>query len=206
MVQMRDLREDGSINIDGAVCTTEPRHQKHHLRKDDIIFRSRGLTLTPVLVPAGLEHAILAAPLLLIRPKPQRVVPEYLFWWLSHPARRYIRREIAGSSLPMISARAVARLPVTIPSKPRQQAIGGLFLCALREQHLSEKLVACRMKQWEAILNQKAGLPLSSVDEASLVHRESQQDADPGTASDAGTSDCSSPADARPTDPARRFP
>ena len=69
VVQMKDIDDASALHVEDAVRVELADFKEHHLiRPGDLVFRSRGRTNSVALVSADIGPAILAAPMLLIRP------------------------------------------------------------------------------------------------------------------------------------------
>jgi len=85
VIQMKDLLDDNKVGCDDLIKVDMETVKDHHLaRKGDLIFRSRGQVINAAILLDDPERAVVAAPLLRIRVvKPQRLLPEYLNWYIN---------------------------------------------------------------------------------------------------------------------------
>ena len=108
LIQMRDLKDD-EVSLKDAVRIKHPKPKAGYLAKPgDILFRSRGQKHTAAIYEGKAEQAMVAAPLLLVRPNTEKVVSHYLLKWLNHPhSQHYFAlhtlqarqcRQLAGSA------------------------------------------------------------------------------------------------------------
>lgn len=136
VIQMKDVDEGYHICADAAVRVVLPKPgARHLLRAGDLIFRSRGWTNGAALVPSGIGTAVLAAPLLLIRP--HGALPEYLLWYLNATgAQAQLSGLAEGTSVRMISTEALKGLDIPLPSLQRQHTIAAAAALADEEQRL----------------------------------------------------------------------
>jgi len=148
VIQMKDLTSDNRLDPTDLTriehASVKPRQL---MQTGDIIFRSRGQTHTVVLVDQNPGLAIIAAPLLRIRPR-QSILPAYLTWFINlPPTQAWLASRAEGTALRMISKQSLAELPITVPPIGLQQAIVELANLAAKEQQLIERL-ACKRKQY----------------------------------------------------------
>lgn len=69
VIQMKDIDDADLLHPEGLVRIHLPDLKDRHLvQEGDLLFRSRGVTNSVALVGGGLGRAVLAAPMLLIRP------------------------------------------------------------------------------------------------------------------------------------------
>jgi hypothetical protein len=136
VIQMKDIDDENVVHGEVATRVTLPTGTGHHrLRAGDLLFRSRGRTNSVALVPDGLDDAVLAAPMLRIRPRAVR--PDYLYWYLNAPATQAQLAALSeGTSVRMISAETLKMLDVPVPDGSVQQRIAQLASLAEREHRL----------------------------------------------------------------------
>ncbi|MBK7767536.1 MAG: hypothetical protein IPI44_16500 [Sulfuritalea sp.] len=94
--------------------------KEHHLiRRGDLVFRSRGRTNSVALVLADIGPAVLAAPMLLIRPG--EVLPAYLLWYINLPT---VQATLAAQAEGTKSVQQAALRHWVAGPKPAQAANG----------------------------------------------------------------------------------
>lgn len=152
VIQMKDIDESSLIHIEDATKVSLPRGKAHHqVEVGDLIFRSRGRSNTAALVSAPLGDAVVAAPMLLIRPR--AVLPNYLHWFINLPSTQDRLRAMAeGTSVQMISAEALRDFEVPVPSPECQQRIVEMAGLVQQEQSLMEEIAHQRKRLMEGIL------------------------------------------------------
>lgn len=149
VIQMKDLvgeRMD-AVPPDLVRVNLAGRAGRYLLRPGDILFRSRGQTNTAVLIAVDLGQALIAAPLMSLRAKSAAVRPDYLAWCINQPASQaYLRTELRGTSVQMISTESLGQLDVVVPSLQRQAAIVELAELGTREQQLMSQTAQLRQR------------------------------------------------------------
>jgi len=152
VVQMKDIDDANLLHAEDAMKVSLPEGKGHHLiREGDLVFRSRGRSNSVALVAADIGEAVLAAPMLLIRPR--NVLPAYLHWFINLPATQASLAALAeGTSVRMISKDALQDLDVPLPSMARQRRIVDVAVLALREQMLIAEIAARRKRLTEGVL------------------------------------------------------
>lgn len=151
VVQMKDIDDASLLHVEDAVRVDLADVKEHHLiRPGDLIFRSRGRTNTVALVSA-IGPAVLAAPMLLIRPI--AVLPAYLRWYINLPATQAALADRAeGTSVRMISKASLEALEIPVPSRLRQQLIVDVSGLAATEQGLLEQIARERKRLADGVL------------------------------------------------------
>jgi hypothetical protein len=144
VVQMKDIDDAHGLQTGSAIRISLPRLKAHHLlRAGDVLFRSRGRHNGTALVPPGLGRAVLAAPMLLIRP--HGVLPDYLCWFINAPTTQaQLARMAEGSAVQMIRAEALKELDVALPLPGIQQQIVQTAALVERERRLMARIAAER--------------------------------------------------------------
>ena len=152
VVQMKDIDDASALHVEDAVRVELADFKEHHLiRPGDLVFRSRGRTNSVALVSADIGRAILAAPMLLIRPV--EVLPAYLLWYINLPATQAtLAAQAEGTSVRMISKAALEALEMPVPSRRKQQLIVEVSALAMAEQGLLEQIAQARKRLADGVL------------------------------------------------------
>jgi restriction endonuclease S subunit len=149
IIQMKDLSDNNTVNINTLTKINTDKLKEHHFAQTgDLIFRSRGLTLTSALLHDDPGKAVVAAPLIRIRIKnTHKILPEYLNWYISQPdAQAYFSSRAEGTTQKMISIPNIEELDVFIPTLQKQQIIVELASLAAREKMLLNELSQKRLQ------------------------------------------------------------
>lgn len=156
VIQMKDLDESNRLHLDAATkIALDKVGTGHLLRAGDLLFRSRGRSNGAARVPEGIPRAIVSAPMLMLRP--HGVLPEYLCWFINTPETQAQLASLAeGTSVQMISAEALKKLEVPLPSLSTQAVIAHTAELALREQALMAEIAARRKQLTTHILMRHA--------------------------------------------------
>lgn len=152
VVQMKDIDEVNLLHVEEAVRVELADLKAHHLiRQGDLVFRSRGRTNSVALVSADVGPAVLAAPMLLIRPV--EVLPAYLLWYINLPATQAaLAAQAEGTSVRMISKAALEELELPVPSLRKQQLIVEAADLATTEQRLLDRIAQERKRLADGVL------------------------------------------------------
>jgi hypothetical protein len=124
VIQMKDLLDDNTVDCRNLVKIDMEAVKDHHLaKKGDLIFRSRGLLKTSAILLDDPGKAVVAAPLLRIRiTSPDRILPEYLNWYISQrDAQVFFNSSAKGTLQKMISKQAIEELEISLPSLAKQR-------------------------------------------------------------------------------------
>ena len=159
VIQMKDLMDDNTVGCDGLVKIKMEAVKEHHLaQRGDLVFRSRGQVTTASILLEDPGKAVVAAPLLRIRvTKPDKILPEYLNWYISQrDAQIFLTSRAKGTVQKMISKQAIEELEVALPSMEKQKAIVELASLIAREQAFLHLLAEKREQYISTLLMQLA--------------------------------------------------
>lgn len=158
VLQMKNIGPDDRVHTKDlprvGLVDLSPRQL---LREGDILFRARGLFHTAAVVTEGVNNAVVAAPLMLIRVTSPKVLPEYLRWFINHPRTQEVLKNLAaGSYVRTLNKAAVSNLEVPLPSLERQRQIVEIAELSQREKSLLAAIAERRARLLDEILSQVA--------------------------------------------------
>ena len=158
---LRDVDSDGSLNVGALRCVEDVKPNGSHLAvAGDIVFRSRGGSFVSALVPVLDEDLLVVAPMIRIRVNRERVLPEYLVWYMNGANGAAFFKEFAkGSAMPLISKTVLEQMPIKLPSLQAQQNIVELVELGRREHEIMAEIV----KQKNLILETEISKYLESL-------------------------------------------
>jgi restriction endonuclease S subunit len=158
VIQMKDLGDDNVVHLGESIHIDHAKPKPNQLAKlGDIIFRSRGQTNTAALLNKDVKSTIVAAPLLRVRPDVNKVVPEFLLWWINQPlSQSYLVSRSKGTMVKMVSKEGLENLEVNLPSLERQAKVAEFFSLSMREQTLLEGIKNRKAIYTQGILMQIA--------------------------------------------------
>lgn len=158
VIQMKDLTGDNRVKLDNlTMVALKALPAQHQIQKGDLVFRSRGQNNTAVCLDKDIGPAVVAAPLMKISLGSERILSEYLLWYLNQPvSQSYFRQHSEGTAQKKISKPVLENLPVDVPSIEYQQQIVALANLAHQEQGLLTELAERRQRYMQGILMQMA--------------------------------------------------
>ncbi len=159
VIQMKNLLDNNTVGCGGLVKIDMEAVKEHHLaQKGDLVFRSRGHVTTAAVLLEDPGKAVVAAPLLRIRvTKPDKVLPEYLNWYISQrDAQVFLTSRAKGTVQKMISKQTIEDLEVLLPPLEQQKNIVELASLSAREQIILNTLAEKRKQYISTILMQFA--------------------------------------------------
>ncbi len=156
VIQMRDLPHIGNeIDLEGLVRTDLNRLRRIQiLRAGDLIFRSRGLTFTSVMVERPLGNTVIAAPLVRIRPDITVVDPSYLLWCINSPViQRHLRSRAEGSGVLAVNLSELNDIRIPLPPRERQRRIARIAHLAMQERILRTRIDRISQQRTHQVLS-----------------------------------------------------
>ena len=154
VIQMKDIDENSRLDAGGLVPVRLSEVKDiHRVTEGDILFRSRGRVNTATQVDVELGEVVAAAPLLRIRARKNKGLPEYLAWYINQPkAQAYLASHVTGTISKMINKKVVEEMEIELPPLERQKWIVAIARLAAREQELLGLLAEKRKIYLDGIL------------------------------------------------------
>ena len=152
VVQMKDIDDGSLLHLEDAVRVDMPDFNAHHLiRPGDLVFRSRGRTNSVALISEDVGPAVLAAPMLLIRPVD--VLPAYLLWYINLPTiQAALAAQAEGTAVRMISKTALEALEIPVPSRRKQKLVFEVAALSAIEQGLLTRIAQKRKRLADSVM------------------------------------------------------
>ncbi|CAA6603841.1 conserved hypothetical protein [Rhodospirillaceae bacterium LM-1] len=158
-IQLRDISVEGVVDPDRlARAPLEGVADRYLVRAGDVLFRSRGERTTAcALDERFVEPAVAVLPILVLRPKRDVVLPEYLAWAINQPAaQRHFDETSYGTNIRMVPRSSLDDLELDIPDIATQEKIIAIDALAGREQELSILAAERRKRLTGMILAERA--------------------------------------------------
>lgn len=154
VIQMKDLTEDNRLNCDSLFgIDIDEINGKYLIKKNDILFRSRGKTNTAVLVDQEVAYTVVSSPLYRIRVLTNNVTPAYLCWFINHPSSQlYFAKMAKGTSVQMIDKKTLGELKIYVPSLDIQDKVVTLNNLSNKEQKIIKEILNKRQIYMDAFL------------------------------------------------------
>jgi len=167
-VQLKDVNATGVVDAKKLTNANLPDiDDRYRLTPNDIVFRSRGAHNIGALVQGTDKDVVALAPLTILRPRRETVLPEYLVWFISqNPAQRHFDAGARGTNIRMIPRECLAKLPVDVPDLETQHQIVKIAHLARRESELSELLAHKKSELMSFVLLKQARKTQPRVNEA----------------------------------------
>lgn len=154
-IQLRDFTSEGLIDPERLTrVQLEGVADRYFVRAGDVVFRSRGERNTAAALDERLSESALAVlPLMILRPNPEVVTPEFLAWAINQPpAQRHFDVAARGTNIRMIPRSSLDDLELDVPDIETQKRIVAFDELAERERELSQMVAEARRKMMSLIL------------------------------------------------------
>lgn len=129
LIQGKDVDPALGINYAELSCIRpEFDPSKFAVRKNDVLFMSRGMMNYAVYIDEAYPDLIVSNAFYILRVRNKCISSEYLTWWLNqNEAQEHIsQRRASGSTISYISIRDMEETPLSIPPKLVQDRIVAL--------------------------------------------------------------------------------
>lgn len=155
MLQIKDLKDNFEIkNQELLEIQWSGNTRMPTIEYDEIAIIARGSTNNAALMKSDFK-IIPSNQLLILNIKSERVVPEYVCWWLNRPTVQNKLAELhVGTSIPSLSKKELLGLNICLPDIRTQQQIIKLSQLQLQEKVLYERLLKNREIMLEGLFQQ----------------------------------------------------
>ncbi|GIX04594.1 MAG: hypothetical protein KatS3mg114_0463 [Planctomycetaceae bacterium] len=151
VIQIKDIDDDRRLHTgDLTSVQIDADPEKYEARQGDVLFLARGHRLFATAITEPVRDAVATGYFFILRPKTDKLRPEYLAWYINQPPfQAVLRTYMKGTHQPLVSRRDIEDLKIEIPPPEVQDAITALDDLRVREQHL---LAAIRQKRSQLLL------------------------------------------------------
>ena len=120
---------------------------RYQVKQGDVLFLSRGQRAIATPVLEHLEKTLAAYYFYILRPNSERVVAEYLAWFINQPtAQSFLEKHQLGSHIKMVPKAAFEALEVIVPPLATQRAIVELERLRQKEEQAMIRLADARRR------------------------------------------------------------
>jgi len=127
--------------------------QKHVLQENDVLFVAKGREFFAVVYDGRYKPAVASGTFLVLEVDQNKVMPEFLTWYLNHPKTNELLKQLSmGSSMPMISKSTLGDVEIKLPVLEVQRKI--LYISSLQERQnrLFEKIQSLKNNYIDELL------------------------------------------------------
>ena len=159
LIRIGDISQDGTL-LNADFVRIEPRetlNKEWSLRPGDVLFPNRGTRTTALAYRLDEPATIAGAQFFMLRPEMDKIVPEYLAWFLrTEEAANYFARKRKGTYVQIIERKDLADLEIPLPPLAVQHKIVAVAELAIKERNLSKDLAGLKWKLANEVLSRAA--------------------------------------------------
>lgn len=143
LIQMRDLREDGTIDQTTLTRFTSDRTaESYHVTDGDVLLQVRGVNHRAAIVRNLPKNTLASNHFYILRIDEKRVLPEYFAWWINQAeGQNHLLKGAQGAgNITVVSRGVFESMEIHIPSLEKQSHIVALDQLQWREHELTTQL------------------------------------------------------------------
>ncbi len=147
-LQVKHFDEDGKLQsaLHGDLLSAY-LSEKHLLKDGDVLFAAKGTKNFAAVFENHNEPAVASTSFFVIRPSDQKLLPQYLAWFLNNRnTQTLLKGQAIGTSIPSISKQVLENLEIAVPSIETQKAILQITKLRNKEKSLKQKIEVLKDK------------------------------------------------------------
>lgn len=119
--------------------------EKHLLRDGDVLFAAKGTKNFAAVYENHNPAAVASTSFFVLRSTNNKILPEYLTWFLNHPeTQKLIKDNARGTAIPSIRKTVLEDLEITMPSIEKQRTVITLAALVRKENELRMSILQQR--------------------------------------------------------------
>lgn len=148
-LQSKHFDENGQLNSSlHPDLLADTISEKHLLRPGDVLFAAKGTKNFAAVYENQNTVAVASTSFFVIRLTDNNVLPEFLAWFLNHPAtQKMLKGQALGTSIASISKAVLEELEITVPDNKKQKLILTIYQLRNTEKRLKQQIENLREKQ-----------------------------------------------------------
>jgi len=154
VLQIKDIGANGRILTDELTRTDHADlNQVYLVKKDDILFTTRGANRRAAFVAEEIPNTIFVAQIYSLRSLKEEIDPAYLAWYLNQkPAQDFFEAYSSGSYIKNIKIDVLKNLEIEVPPVEKQKKIVEIDSLRRQENELVESIQTKRNQVIEQTL------------------------------------------------------
>ena len=127
--------------------------EKHFLKTGDVLFAAKGTKNFAAVYESNGHPCVASTTFFVIRVQEKIILPEYLVWFLNHPAtKKNLKSQAIGTALQSISKAVLQELEISIPPIETQRAILKIHSLQQQEQNIQKQMEDLKEKYTQQLL------------------------------------------------------
>lgn len=153
LIGLKDFDEDLSFLGGSVFVDRDEVREKHIIEENDVLFSTR-LKFNAFRLPQTEDVYVASNSFIIVKPNLDKVLPNYLVWYLNHPDTQKQLALMAQSSsrMPYISLKKIAGLEINLPQLLDQKRIIELDKLFKKEKSITQQLLAKKEELYQNIL------------------------------------------------------
>lgn len=116
--------------------------EKHLLKDGDVLFSAKGTKNFAAVYENQNPAAVASTSFFVLRPAKNKILPEYLSWFLNHPeTQKFLKDKARGTAIPSIRKTELEDLEISIPSIEKQRTVIQLSALMRKENEIRMKIL-----------------------------------------------------------------
>lgn len=153
LIGLKDFDEDLSFLGGSVIVDRDEVREKHIIEKNDVLFSTR-LKFNAFRLPQTEDVYVASNSFIIVKPNLDKVLPNYLVWYLNHPDTQKQLALMAqrSSRMPYISLKKITGLEINLPQLLDQKRIIEMDKLFKIEKSITRQLLAKKEELYQNIL------------------------------------------------------
>jgi len=156
VMQMRDISNDHNkiIDVPSKFYGTKI-HDKHILKKNDILFMAKGANNFSICYDEHYKPAVAASAFFVIRIIQDSILPAYICLYINSAiGQNYFQANMAGTYIPNINKSTLEEMKLIIPPLAKQEKIISLYKLYNKEKDLLSEILLKKQSMMNELVKQ----------------------------------------------------
>jgi hypothetical protein len=160
LIQLKDMDDNGLLDYENLKpVSIDEGIAVPFLKEGDVIFKAKSHKRFSSCIRKNHPNNITATShFLIVQNASDEVLPEFVAWYLNQKnAQDFLTMHASGTVIPIVTAKALGNLPITIPTLQKQKEIVEIYKLFNREKELMKQLIDKKERFLQKVLLDQAG-------------------------------------------------
>lgn len=160
LIQLKDMDDNGLLDYENLKpVSIDEGIAVPFLKEGDVIFKAKSHKRFASCIKKNHPNNITATShFLIVQNASDEVLPEFVAWYLNQKnAQDFLTMHASGTVIPIVTAKALGNLPITIPTLQKQKEIVEIYKLFNREKELMKQLIDKKERFLQKVLLDQAG-------------------------------------------------
>lgn len=140
-IKMKNIdHRNATLMVQDIETITTDARDSHFLKQGDVIMVGKGENNTAVMIGTINTPLVATNHFFIITVTDNKVLPQYLAWYLNNPAKQYLNLHATGTVIRNLRKDVIADLPVQVPPIEVQETVINTWKNMIKEQQVFEEL------------------------------------------------------------------